>query len=83
MENELAAGCSSIHVFLQTLETDAFLTEIGDGSNEVFERTTEPVKPQTTKVSPALRWSKASCKPGRSAFAPLVVSVKIFRTQPA
>ena len=45
MENELATGCSGIHVFLQTLETDAFLTEIGNRSDEVLERATESVKP--------------------------------------
>src|SRR5258707_2693842 len=37
---------------------------------------------QTTSVSPALRWCMASCRPGRSALAPLIVSVKIF-SQPA
>src|SRR6266566_772572 len=32
----------------------------------------------TTRVSPFLTYSRASCNPFRSSFAPLITSVKIF-----
>ncbi len=36
-EAKLASGCRGVYVFLKAFETNTFIAQVGDGSNEVFE----------------------------------------------
>ena len=37
MKYEFATGCRGVHVFLQALEADTFIAEIGDCSDKMLE----------------------------------------------
>ena len=44
MEDELAAGTAGVEAFGEAAEGDAFLVELGDGVDEVFEAAAEAVE---------------------------------------
>jgi hypothetical protein len=75
VEDELAAGGGGVDCLLEAAEPDAALGQAGDGVDQMPQGAAEAVEFQTTRVSPGRSWSKSCSRVGRSARAPLAVSV--------
>jgi hypothetical protein len=75
VEDELAARRDGVDRLLQAPESNAAVGESGDGVDQMPQGAAEAVEFQTTRVSPGRSWSKSCSRVGRSARAPLAVSV--------
>jgi hypothetical protein len=75
VEDQLAAGGGGVDLLLQAAEPHATLGQAGDGLDQVAQRPAEPVGLPDHQVSPGRSWSRTWARTGRSAAAPLAVSV--------
>ena len=82
VEDELAAAGGGVDLLLQGLEADAPLLKQGDGVDEVAQGAAKSIQPPDDQGVAGAGKSRASSRPGRSAWEPLAVSVN-SRSQPA
>jgi len=76
MEYELAPRGGGVDRLLEAAEPDAALSKAGDGVDQMPQRPAEAVQFPDDQVSPGRSWSRTCSRVGRSARAPLAVSVK-------